>query len=113
MRPVSSQLLTFTKGARRCRRVASVSNLLAQAAEFSLYGSNLRSDIDLTSVSLEGRGDPAQIEQVIKALMINARKPCLTVALSKFPRAMSCSKIAAARLLPSGRYIKGHSGGPP
>src|SRR5450432_4117236 len=46
---LSSQLLTFSKGGAPLKKVASVSNLLAQAAEFSLYGSNLRSDIDLPS----------------------------------------------------------------
>src|SRR5215211_2570363 len=38
---LSSQLLTFSKGGAPLKKVASVSHLLEQSAEFSLYGSNL------------------------------------------------------------------------
>ena len=58
---LSSQLLTFSKGGAPLKRVASVANHLAQAAEFSLYGSNLRSDIDLPSELWKAEVDPAQI----------------------------------------------------
>src|SRR3981081_1745941 len=39
---LSSQLLTFSKGGAPLKRITSIAQLLAQAAEFSLYGSNLR-----------------------------------------------------------------------
>src|SRR5438045_9223985 len=44
---LSSQLLTFSKGGAPLKRVVSISELLSQPAEFSLYGSNLRADVDI------------------------------------------------------------------
>jgi CheY-like chemotaxis protein len=47
---------------------------VTQAAEFSLHGSNLRSDLDIQAGLWRSPVDPAQIEQVINALIINARE---------------------------------------
>jgi PAS domain S-box-containing protein len=44
---LSGQLLTFSKGGAPLKRVASVAELLGRAAEFSLYGSNLRAEMDI------------------------------------------------------------------
>src|SRR5947208_3907117 len=71
---LSNQLLTFSKGGTPLKRVASISDLLTQAAEFSLHGSNLRSDLDIQAGLWRSPVDPAQIEQVINALIINARE---------------------------------------
>src|ERR1700720_3149611 len=71
---LSSQLLTFSKGGAPIKRVSSLSELLAQAAEFSLYGSNLRGDIDLAADLWKAEVDAGQIEQVMNALVINARE---------------------------------------
>src|SRR6202011_2143299 len=45
-----------------------------QATEFSLHGSNLRADLDIADDLWRSPVDPAQIEQVINALIINARE---------------------------------------
>jgi two-component system cell cycle sensor histidine kinase/response regulator CckA len=71
---LSSQLLTFSKGGAPLKRVGSIGELVAQAAEFSLHGSNLRAEIDVPSDLWKAAVDPAQIEQVINALIINARE---------------------------------------
>ena len=71
---LSSQLLTFSKGGTPLKRVASISDLVTQAAEFSLHGSNLRAELDVPSDLWRSAIDPAQIEQVINALIINARE---------------------------------------
>src|SRR2546423_12481616 len=71
---LSNQLLTFSKGGAPLKRVASISDLVAQAAEFSLHGSNLRSELSLPDNLWKAAVDPAQIEQVINALIINARE---------------------------------------
>jgi PAS domain S-box-containing protein len=75
---LSTQLLTFSKGGAPRKRVAWISDLVAQAAEFSLHGSNLRSEVDMPEKLWKLDIDPAQIEQVINALIINAREamPC-------------------------------------
>ncbi len=71
---LSNQLLTFSKGGTPLKRVVSISDLVTQAAEFALHGSNLRSDLDIQAGLWRSPVDPAQIEQVINALIINARE---------------------------------------
>jgi two-component system, cell cycle sensor histidine kinase and response regulator CckA len=71
---LSSQLLTFSKGGAPLKRVASVAELLQHAAEFSLHGSNLRAAIEIEDHLGKAEIDVAQIEQVINALIINARE---------------------------------------
>ncbi|MDQ2824464.1 MAG: response regulator [Verrucomicrobiota bacterium] len=103
---LSSQLLTFSKGGAPLKRVSSISDLLAQAAEFSLYGSNLRADIDIPADLWKAEVDPGQIEQVINALMINAREAMPhggTVRISA--RNVQFEEKAGA-LVSAGRYIK-------
>jgi two-component system cell cycle sensor histidine kinase/response regulator CckA len=103
---LSSQLLTFSKGGAPLKRVSVISDLLAQAAEFSLYGSNLRADIDIPSDLWKAEVDPGQIEQVVNALMINAREAMPhggTVRISA--RNVELTETIGA-LLPPGRYIK-------
>ena len=103
---LSSQLLTFSKGGAPLKRVASISELLAQAAEFSLYGSNLRADIDIPVDLWKAEVDSGQIEQVINALMINAREAMPhggTVRISA--RNMELEEKSGALVSP-GRYVK-------
>src|SRR5437899_77910 len=71
---LSGQLLTFSKGGSPLKRVTSIAELLGRAAEFSLYGSNLRAQLDVPDTLWKAEVDPAQIEQVVNALMINARE---------------------------------------
>jgi two-component system cell cycle sensor histidine kinase/response regulator CckA len=103
---LSSQLLTFSKGGAPVKRVSSITDLLAQAAEFSLYGSNLRADIDLAADLWKAEVDPGQIEQVMNALVINAREAMPhggTVRISA--RNVRLEEDPGA-LLPAGRYLK-------
>jgi two-component system cell cycle sensor histidine kinase/response regulator CckA len=103
---LSSQLLTFSKGGAPLKRVVSLSDLLAQAAEFSLYGSNLRADINLPADMWKAEVDPGQIEQVVNALVINAREAMPhggTVRVSA--RNVNVEDKPGA-LLPAGRYVK-------
>ena len=102
---LSSQLLTFSKGGAPLKRVSVISRLLAQAAEFSLYGSNLRADIDISPDLWKAEVDSGQIEQVVNALMINAREAMPhggTVRLS----ARNVELTEPSTILPAGRYIK-------
>jgi len=71
---LSNQLLTFSKGGAPLKRVTSIRDLVDQAAEFSLHGSNLWAELDLPRDLWRTAVDPAQIEQVINALIINARE---------------------------------------
>ena len=71
---LSSQLLTFSKGGAPLEESRLVSDLLQHAAEFSLHGSNLRAAIEIEDHLGKAEIDAGQIEQVINALMINARE---------------------------------------
>jgi CheY-like chemotaxis protein/nitrogen-specific signal transduction histidine kinase len=103
---LSSQLLTFSKGGAPLKRVASISDLLAQAAEFSLYGSNLRADVALAADLWNAEVDPGQIEQVVNALVINAREAMPhggTVRISARNVTLDPGEVP---FLPAGRYVK-------
>ncbi len=103
---LSRQLLTFSKGGAPLKKVASVADLLTRAAEFSLYGSNLRAVIEIEDHLGKAEIDGAQIEQVINALMINAREAmpnggAVAVSAENF-------KATAGMPLPlaPGRYVR-------
>jgi len=103
---LSGQLLTFSKGGAPLKRVASVAELLGRAAEFSLYGSNLRAEMDIPVDLWKADVDPGQIEQVVNALVINAREAMPhggTVSIAA--RNVELEDKAGA-LLPAGRYVK-------
>jgi two-component system cell cycle sensor histidine kinase/response regulator CckA len=71
---LSSQLLTFSKGGAPLKKVVSIGELLERSAEFALYGSNLRADLDIAVDLWKAEVDAGQIEQVVNALLINARE---------------------------------------
>ena len=71
---LSSQLLTFSKGGAPLKKIASVADLLQHAAEFSLHGSNLRAALEIEDHLGRADIDVGQVEQVINALIINARE---------------------------------------
>ena len=103
---LSSQLLTFSKGGAPLKKIASISELLEHSAEFALYGSNLRADVDLAPNLWKAEVDAGQIEQVVNALMLNARE-----AMPKGGTVRICArnvelKDRAAAILPAGRYLK-------
>lgn len=70
---LSNQLLTFAKGSMPYKQVAAVGEMLTQACEFALHGSNLRAEIQIPSDLWKAEVDPEQIKQVVNALILNAR----------------------------------------
>jgi two-component system cell cycle sensor histidine kinase/response regulator CckA len=103
---LSSQLLTFSKGGAPLKRVASISELLAQAAEFSLYGSNLRADVDIPVDLWKAEVDSGQIEQVINALMINAREAMPHGGTVRISACNMELEEKSGALVSPGRYVK-------
>jgi CheY-like chemotaxis protein len=103
---LSSQLLTFSKGGAPQKKIASVGELLQHAAEFSLHGSNLRAAIEIEDHLGKAELDVGQVEQVINALMINAREAmpnggAVSVSAENFQ-----VNEKSGLPLPPGRYIK-------
>jgi PAS domain S-box-containing protein len=71
---LSNQLLTFSKGGAPLKKITSISDLVTQSVEFSLHGSNLYAELHVAGDLRRSAVDPIQIEQVMNALMINARE---------------------------------------
>jgi PAS domain S-box-containing protein len=103
---LSSQLLTFSKGGAPLKKVVSISQLLEQAAEFSLYGSNLRAEIDLAPSLWKSEVDAGQIEQVVNALMLNAREAMPHGGTVRIQARNVDVQEGSSLLLSAGRYVK-------
>ncbi|MGZ4965846.1 MAG: ATP-binding response regulator [Chthoniobacterales bacterium] len=103
---LSSQLLTFSKGGAPLKKVTSISDLLQQSAEFSLYGSNLRSDLDIPADLWRSDVDAAQIEQVVNALILNAREAMPHGGTVRIAARNVELNEKSNVLLPPGRYLK-------
>jgi len=103
---LSSQLLTFSKGGAPLKKVVSIGELLEHSAEFSLYGSNLRSDFDIAVDLWKAEVDAAQIEQVVNALMLNAREAMAQGGTVRVRARNVVFEEDTGAPLPSGRYVK-------
>ncbi|MEN3370466.1 MAG: hypothetical protein V7609_2609 [Verrucomicrobiota bacterium] len=103
---LSSQLLTFSKGGAPLKKIVSIGELLEHSAEFALYGSNLRADFDIAVDLWKAEVDAAQIEQVVNALMLNARE---AMPHGGTVRVRSRNAVLGEETntnLPAGRYVK-------
>ncbi len=103
---LSSQLLTFSKGGAPLKKVVSIAQLLEQAAEFSLYGSNLRAELDLATDLWRSEVDAGQIEQVVNALMLNAREAMPHGGTARISARNFEIGEDTATFLPAGRYLR-------
>lgn len=103
---LSSQLLTFSKGGAPLKKVVSIGELLEHSAEFALYGSNLRADFDIAVDLWKAEVDAGQIEQVVNALMLNARESMPQGGTVRVRARNIVFEESANAPLPTGRYIK-------
>jgi len=103
---LSGQLLTFSKGGAPLKKVVSIGELLERSAEFALYGSNLRADFDLAVDLWKAEVDAGQIEQVVNALMLNAREAMSHGGTVRVRARNVVLEENANALLAPGRYIK-------
>ena len=102
---LSSQLLTFSKGGTPLKKVVSIGELLEHSAEFSLYGSNLHADFDIAVDLWKAEVDAGQIEQVVNALVLNAREAMPHGGTVRI-RARNVVFNKPDAILPQGHYIK-------
>ena len=103
---LSSQLLTFSKGGAPLKKVVPMGDLLERSVEFALYGSNLRADFDIAVDLWKAEVDSAQIEQVVNALVLNARE---TMPQGGTVRIRARNVVVEEGMivpLPVGRYLK-------
>jgi two-component system, cell cycle sensor histidine kinase and response regulator CckA len=103
---LSSQLLTFSKGGAPLKKVVSMGELLEHSAEFGLYGSNLRADFDIAIDLWKAEVDAGQIEQVVNALMLNAREAMPQGGTVRVRARNVVFEEHTNAPLPAGRYVK-------
>jgi PAS domain S-box-containing protein len=103
---LSNQLLTFSKGGAPLKKVVSMGELLEHSAEFALYGSNLRADFDIAVDLWKAEVDAGQIEQVVNALMLNAREAMPQGGTVRVRARNVVFEENTNAPLPSGRYVK-------
>lgn len=103
---LSSQLLTFSKGGTPLKKVVSIGELLEHSAEFSLYGSNLRADFDIAVDLWKAEVDAGQIEQVVNALMLNAREAMPHGGTVRVRARNVVIEEKPGTIVPHGHYIK-------
>src|SRR5882724_2782298 len=103
---LSSQLLTFSKGGAPLKKMVSIGELLEHSAEFALYGSNLRTDFDITVDLWKAEVDAGQIEQVVNALMLNAREAMPQGGTIRVRARNIVFQENTSAPLPPGRYLK-------
>ena len=71
---LTQQLLTFARGGAPVKKVASISSIIRESCQFSLHGSNIKSNLDIPVILWNCNVDKNQIAQVIQNLIINARE---------------------------------------
>lgn len=103
---LSSQLLTFSKGGAPVKKVVPVAQLLEQSVQFSLYGSNIRADFDLAANLWKAEVDAGQIEQVVNALMLNAREAMAHGGTVRIGARNVEIDDASEEMLPAGQFVK-------
>src|SRR5438105_5124014 len=103
---LSSQLLTFSKGGAPLKKVVPMGDLLERSAEFALYGSNLRADFDIAVDLWRVEIDSGQIEQVVNALMLNAREAMPQGGTVRVRARNVVLEDKPGAILPPGHYIK-------
>jgi CheY-like chemotaxis protein/two-component sensor histidine kinase len=108
-RGVTNQLLTFSKGGAPVKATASISELVTECTRFTLSGSPVAPQFDISSDLWPAEVDAIQIGQVIQNLVLNAmqamgpRGGILTVALRNAE--LDASSLPARISLPPGRYV--------
>jgi PAS domain S-box-containing protein len=103
---LSSQLLTFSKGGAPVKKVIDITKVLTKAIEFALHGSNVRAEIDIPPNLWAAEVDSGQIEQVMNALMLNAREAMLGGGTVEITARNVNLENKTGAFLPGGRYLK-------
>jgi two-component system, cell cycle sensor histidine kinase and response regulator CckA len=103
---LSRRLLTFSKGGDPVKKMVDIKEIVLNALNLSLRGSNLLGKIQFEPHLPHIMADPGQIAQVIDNLVINAREACPQGGLL-IVRGRQCHLTADANPnLPPGDYLE-------
>ena len=104
-RDLTQQLLTFAKGGAPMRAATRLPDIVREAAQFALHGSNVRSEFEIAPDLWPADVDKGQIGQVVHNIVINANQAMPGGGLIRI--ALRNEEIGEARAgLAAGRYVK-------
>ena len=103
---LTHQLLTFAQGGAPMRRTMAITDLLHDAVDFALRGSNVRGDVLLPAQLWPVEIDPGQIHQVLHNVILNAQQAMPQGGVVEVRADNLPSDAALPPLLPPGRWIK-------
>jgi PAS domain S-box-containing protein len=103
---LTQQLLTFAKGGAPIRKPTLLHELIREACQFALRGSNVQCDYSLASDAWPVEVDKGQIRQILNNLVINARQAMPQGG--KMEVRMENADLSANSMppLPAGKYVK-------
>jgi nitrogen-specific signal transduction histidine kinase/CheY-like chemotaxis protein len=105
-RDLTLQLLTFAKGGDPVRKAYVLSEIVQEAAEFALHGSNVRGDFDLAADLWPAEVDKGQIGQVVQNIVINAIQAMPEGGLLRVALCNTTVDAGTVPELAAGRYLK-------
>jgi PAS domain S-box-containing protein len=105
-RDLTQQLLTFAKGGAPIKKPTLLHELIREACQFALRGSNVQCDYSLASNAWPVEADKGQIRQILNNLVINARQAMPQGG--KMEVRLENTDLSANFLppLPAGKYVK-------
>ena len=103
---LTQQLLTFAKGGAPIRKPMLLHELIREACQFALRGSNVQCEYSLASDAWPVEADKGQIRQILNNLVINARQAMPQGG--KMEVRMENTDLSASSMpsLPAGKYVK-------
>ncbi len=103
---LTQQLLTFAKGGAPIRKPTLLHELIREACQFALHGSNVQCNYSLASNAWPVEVDKGQIRQILNNLVINARQAMPQGG--KMEVRMENADLSATAMppLPAGKYVK-------
>ena len=105
-RDLTQQLLTFAKGGELAKNIASIVDLLKDAASFALSGSNVKCQFFITDKLWPVEIDEGQINQVTSNIVINAGQATPNGGAIKLYAENMIVGSEHALPLPDGKYVK-------
>jgi PAS domain S-box-containing protein len=103
---LTRQLLTFARGGAPMRQTMVITNLIHDAVDFALRGSNVRGDVLLPAQLWPVEIDPGQIHQVLHNVILNAQQAMPQGGVIEVRADNLRSDAVLPPLLPPGRWIK-------